>query len=406
MKTKNNRKGYALLTVMFIIAILGMLVGVLTKIGEQRLFDARRQTNKIKALAYAEGGVDYAYSILSSDFSKSSDESAFSLSSTEGSSLSSSLSSVENDYDDGSFALTLTSISNRYVIVNSVGKCGSVSSEAEVVVEDLYAGSGTSEETDYSDMEGFNYAILCGGTFDFSGCGSISSTSTDGLAKFHSNGAMDVTGNTDPVINLSSSTSIDLSNNIIVGGSATAPSVTTKNKTTVTGGIYTPKTVPTVEIPDIDLTPYYQQALKNNEVHGGGTWTTDLNPVGGIMWVEGDFHISAHATINGSVIATGDINLSGQIDINPTTYAFSVASRDGDIQVTSSGTITGLMYAKTGGLRHTANGEIVGQVIINGSIKKAGNSDIITGYCQNIPTPPSSTVTPTQCLPVISAWQK
>jgi predicted acyltransferase (DUF342 family) len=404
MKPNKNRNGYALLTVMFIIAILGMMVGILSSIGQQRIFDARRQTNKIKALAYAEGGIDYAYSILSSDFSQRIDESAFSLSSTEGSSLSSSLSSVENSYSDGSFSLSLTTISNRYVIINSSGSCDSITSEAEVVVEDLYAGSGGSEETDYSDMEGFNYAILCGGTFDFSGCGSISSTA--GLAKFHSNGDMDVRGNTDSIINLSSSGTIALNNNITVGGSVTAPTVTTKNKTVVSGDINTPDMVATVEIPDIDLTPYYLEALANDEVYNGFTTTSDLNPVGGIMWVEGDFHISAHATINGSVIATGDINLSGQIDINPTTYAFSVASRDGDIHVTSGGTIKGLMYAKTGGLQHTANGEIVGQIIINGSIKKAGNSDIITGYSQNIPTPPTSTATSSECLPVISAWQK
>ena len=282
------------------------------------------------------------------------------------------------------------SVDNKYVIINSVGKAGDSSATAEILVNDENASSGGGAiipPNDYSSMEGFNYAILSGGTFDFSGCGTISSP--EGQSLFHSNDKMLLRGNVDVLIDLSTSSTIKTRGNTSIEGTLT-------------------EQAPIVPIPDIDLTPYYNWALEHGEVHNGFTTTSDITPNGGILWVNGDFNISAHATIHGSIIATGDINLSGQIDIEPTTAAFSVVSRDGDIHVTSGGTITGLMYAKTGDLQHTANGKIVGQVIINGNIKKAGNSDIMSGYSQCIPVPPGSLdgTAPTTAWPVISAWQK
>ena len=181
---------------------------------------------------------------------------------------------------------------------------------------------------------------------------------------------------------------IKINNNVTVGGSVTAPDLSYKATKVTIGGTATEASVDIVEIPDIDLTPYYNYALAHGEVYNGFTTTTDINPNGGILWVNGDVHISSHSVVHGSIIATGDINMSGQVDINPTTCAFGLVSRDGDIQVTSSGTIYGLIYAKTGGLQHTANGEIRGQVIVNGDIKKAGNSDIMTSYATSVPAAP------------------
>ncbi len=183
---------------------------------------------------------------------------------------------------------------------------------------------------------------------------------------------------------------------------SSSSSIKTRGNTTVEGTMT--EHVPEVPIPDIDLTPFYNWALEHGEVRNGFTATTDITPNGGILWVEGDVHISAPAVVHGSIIATGDINVSGQIDIVPTTCAFGLVSRDGDIHVTSGGTINGLIYAKTGGLQHTANGEIVRQIIVNGDIKKAGNSDIMSGYARSVPAPPGI-VASTDNI-VIATWKK
>jgi len=385
MKTICHQKsGFALLSVLFIIAALSVMFGMLTQIGGQRAFTANKLANRIKAMAYAEAGIDYAYSILSLDFEQRNNSAL----------------STETSYAEGSFEITLTPVSNKYVIVTSVGKCGDATRTAEVLVDDENAGSGGSTPpTDYSSMEGFNYAVLSGGTFNFRGSGTVT-----GL-KMHSNSAIDVRGSAGSNLDISSSVSIS-TGNVTINGSLTAPNVDPHKKANITGG-YTETSVPLVEIPDIDLTPYLAWAQQHGEVRNGFSTSSSYTPVGGILWVNGDVTISSHAIINGSIIATGNIHVSGHVQIRPTTTAFGMASRDGNINNTSSGRINGLVYAKTGNYSQTANGELYGQLIVNGTIKKGGNSDIVN-YVRSVPTPPGGpgSSTPTTAWPVVAAWQK
>jgi cytoskeletal protein CcmA (bactofilin family) len=414
MKTNKSKRGFALLSVLFIITALALSLGMLIQIGTQRAFDARRLTNKAKALAYAEAGVDHAYAILSVDFDQRNNPSAFSLSgsgtgsgtvseSSDGSTVLSSAgissSPVKSDYSDGTFELTVTPISNRYAVVNCVGECGGITAEAEVLVEDIYAGSGGSEAIDYESMEGFNYTILSGGTFDFKGSGSVGSG-----GKMHSNSEIDINGSANTEVDISSTVEIGVGNNT-VKGSISAPELDLHQKASITGGS-TEQVVPPVSIPDIDFTPYYNWAKKHGEVHHGYSTTISDTPNGGILYVIGDVTISSHAVINGSIIATGDIKISGHAKVTPTIDAIAIATGSGDIDNTSSERITGLIYSKTGNYKQTANGELYGQLIVGGEIQKGGNSDIVF-YQKSIPTPPGvASVTPTKSLPVVSAWQK
>ncbi len=403
MKHNETRQGYALLTVLFIMTALALSLGMLVHIGQQRSFDARRLTNQTKALAYAEAGIDYAYAILSADFEQRNNPSAFSLEGgTEGSGfLSAKLSSIESGYGEGAFDLTLTSISNRYVVVNSVGQCGKETAMAEVLVEDIYAGSGGYEAPNYADMEGFNYAVLSGGVFDFKGCGEVLGSPD---AKLHSNSAIEINGSAQMEVNVSSSVEISVGNTV-VNGSVTAPELDIHKKATITDGAAT-ASVPPVSIPDIDLTPYFNWAKKHGEVYNGFSTTTSYSPNGGILYVIGDVVISDHAVFNGSIIATGSIKISGAAQIKPTIDSIAMATDSGNIENTSSGRITGLVYSKSGSYKQTANGELYGQLIVGGPIQKGGVSDIIV-YQQSIPTPPGiSSVSPTKSLPLISAWQK
>lgn len=405
MNTYHRAKsGYSLLTTLFIMTALSVSLGMLITIGRQRMFTANNLTNQVKATAYAEAGIDFAYAILSADFEQRNNPSAFSLNSggTNGfSSASSTYSSgVQSSYGDGSFTLTLTSISNRYVIVNSAGKCGDAVREAEVVVEDIFAGSGGNDATDYSTMEGFNYAILSGGQFDFKGSGYVA-----GSQKMHSNSAIVINGSAQTEINVTSTASIKVGKNTIEG-SIEAPALTIHPKADITGGSTT-ATVPPVVIPDIDLTPYFNWAKDHGEVYVGDFSTSSsYSPNGGIMYVIGDVEISSHAVISGSIIATGDIHITGAAEIIPNTSVFAMATESGDLANTSSGTIEGLVYSKKGNYKQTANGILKGQIIVGGEVQKGGNSDIIM-FTQSIPTPPGGvSVTPTKSLPLISAWQK
>jgi len=423
MKTTDHQKrGFALLSVLFIIAAISLMLGMLIQIGGQRAYTAKRLIDQVKSLAYAEAGIDYAYSILSTDFDQQDNPDAFllvdSIDPVDGGTLIASSdgsfslmmgqlgeaeissSAGQSSYGDGSFAITITPFDDKYVVINSVGQSGDASSTAEVLIDDENAGGGSSP--DYSNMEGFNYAVLSGGVFDFGGAGSI--TGSNGVAKLHSNSAIDIRGSADANLEISSTSEIS-TGNLTIDGTLTAPLLDLHNQTVVTGGTTT-QSVPPVEIPDIDLTPYFNWAQQHGEVKSGFSISSSYTPVGGVLWVNGDVTISGNSTvINGSIIATGNIHISGAADIVPSTTAFAMASRDGNIKNTSSGTLNGLVYAKSGNYSQTANGTLIGQLLVNGSIKKGGNSDIIT-YKRSVPEPPGGSTTPTTAWPVISAWQK
>jgi hypothetical protein len=389
-----NKKGFALFTVLFIIAAISVMLGTLVFIGSQRAFTAKRLVNKVKALAYAEAGIDYAYSILSMDFEDRTNSSLFALSSTNA--------SGKSVYGDGTFDITLTAVSNKYVIVTSVGECGDAMVTAEILVDDENAGSGGNTPADYSNMEGFNYAVLSGGTFDFGGSGTVGTIG----AKLHSNSPLNIKGSANTEVDISSHTTISIGNNKTITGDVTTPDPDwTTSKVTITGTATT-TAVPAVEVPDIDLTPYYLWAKKNGQVYATGD-PLPLNPAGGVIWVDGDVELS-QGSINGSVIATGDIHISGGggMDITSTTTAFALASRDGDVTITTSVTLNGLVYVKIGDFSQTANGRLEGQLIVNGNIKKGGNSDIII-YKRSVPSDPDPASTdPVSAWPVVAAWQK
>ncbi|MGQ9663180.1 MAG: hypothetical protein ACUVWX_12700 [Kiritimatiellia bacterium] len=375
-----KRSGSALTTVVVIIASVTALAAVIATIGSQRVYTARLRANETRALAIAEAGANNAYSVLATNWAARTNPAAF----------------PPTPYSDGMYAVRVQPVSNNYAIITSTGTCG------RAVQWVMLDAVNYTEGTQGTDDDAFNYAILCGGTFTFRGAGNISGG--DGRPRLHSNSSLDIRGSCGVNLDIQSSTKISIGNNITINGSVKAPVLDYRpSKVTITGGA-TVGPVPHVTIPDIDLTPYYNWALAHGEVKNGfslsgGTY----NANGGIIWVNGDVHISGHAVVNGSIIATGHIHISGQADINQTGFGFALASRDGSIQYTSSGTTRGLIYAKTGDFRQTANGRIEGQLIIKGTIYKGGCSDVVV-FSKTVLTPPYGG--DQGDIVGISAWQR
>jgi cytoskeletal protein CcmA (bactofilin family) len=125
-------------------------------------------------------------------------------------------------------------------------------------------------------------------------------------------------------------------------------------------------------------------------------------PDGGVLWVYGDVHISG-GTFNGMIIATGNVHISGGT-INAPEDGFAIASESGNIRIQTSGTISGLIYAKNGDYTQTANGRVEGQIIINGEISKGGNSDIVV-YKKYMPVNPNGSGNNGGCL-VAGTWKE
>ncbi|MBN2684141.1 MAG: hypothetical protein JXR40_02575 [Pontiellaceae bacterium] len=385
------KSGFTLLAIMFFTAIITSFLAMTVFSSMQRMHTVKRLNDQTKAQMMAEAGCEWAYSILSTNWDARYTPSLFTGDGADESTFSS--------IDPKEFQIGLKTIGDNTAILSSTGTCGSVSCVSIVSLQNI---GGSDDDGDVLSAEAFEYAVLCGGELDFSGCGTIVSPS--GNSKFHANGDMFLRGTTDALIDLSSSGTISINNNVTVGGSVVAPSLSYRPSKVAIGGSATEGNVDIVEIPDIDLTPYYHWAAAHGEVHEGFSASSSYAPDGGVLWVNGDVHINSHAVISGSIIATGSITISGQADVEAGGTGFALAARDGDINITSSGAINGLIYANKGSLKYTANGTISGQIVVNGNIKKAGNSDIMTAFTQTIPSPPGGSVTTDYIA--VAAWQK
>ena len=151
-----------------------------------------------------------------------------------------------------------------------------------------------------------NYTVVSGGEITWTGASEF-----NGGGGLHSNGKFLRTGSGEVEGDVTTSTEFEtLGNSGGIDGDVTAPIISGK-----TGNILGAKTVaavPLVTIPDIDLTPYYIEALANGEVYTGNvTINAGESPVGGIMWVDGDLNIAGNADYTGSYFATGDISITG-----------------------------------------------------------------------------------------------
>lgn len=385
--TNTSKDGFTLLAIMFFTAIIASFLSMSVYTSLQRTHTVKRLTDGTKAQMQAEAGCEWAYSILSTDWDARYTPNVFSP--------GTSFSSINPE----EFQIGLKTIGDNTAILSSTGSCGTATSVSIVSLQNI---GGSDADGDVLSAEAFSYAILCGGDFDFSGCGSI--TAAEGPSLFHANGDMSLRGTTDALINLSSASSVSINNNVTVGGNVTAPNLSYKAGKVTFSGTATEAEVGRVEIPDIDLTPYYNWALTHGEVYNGFHTGSSYTPDGGILWVNGDVHIDSHAVISGSIIATGNITISGQANVQASSNGFALAARDGDINVTSSGTISGLVYANTGDLHFRANGHIDGQIIVNGNIAKSGNSDIMTAFTATVPAPPGGYVTTDYIA--VTAWQK
>jgi len=208
-----------------------------------------------------------------------------------------------------------------------------------------------------------------------------------GLGQLHANGPVELKGTVNASL-ITSSTSI--TGNWGVNSSATniAPVVTYP-------GWYSP--MPPIEIqsvtpveplpmPDLDVDAFRNYAIGNTWFYTGNqnitrSWITKdvkdrtgnnvrnnqtvLIPEGGVMFVDGTVSIASDITIQGSVIATGNVRLTGAASINnPTDYP-AIVSVNGDITVTGGSSMpnpSGWIYAMNGNV--TASGGASGFGVI------------------------------------------
>lgn len=255
----------------------------------------------------------------------------------------------------------------------------------------------------------FDNAIICDNDLTFVGSGDIQGI--PGVpTNVHSNQAIVLKGtiNITKSINITSCVSISATNPVTINidnSFAKSKDIDGNTKTLITdgGGTWVEGVVDPIAIPEIDLTPWFYEALANNEVFNGTFQTPDYTPNGGILWVNGDVKLNG-GTFNGTLIATENIKLGGSASVigPPGDDGFAIASVGGNVDHNSTGKIDGLIYCKNGDFTFGGNGILEGQVIAKGYIGMNGTTDAITYKKTIITTPdPGPDV---GCLLVLGTW--
>lgn len=382
-KWRKRRNGSSLLTITILVAIASAFAATSVGVSLSRTFMAKKLAERIKAVAIAEAGVSEAYSILVKDFSQRTNAAAFPL----------------TGYADGHYDVAVSAISSNGASVCSTGVYGSVS---EVVILDLMKTPGQAPYT--SDPVAFDYAILAGGEIDWTGSSMFHSTNV----AVHSNGGFTRSGSGYLNADVSSSTAFR-SNGSAGGidGDVRAPSLS--GKLSSISGTTSEEAVPLVEFPDIDLTPYYNEALANGEViNGSASFSSSYAPDGGILWVNGDLGLSGNnAQYDGCFIATGDISVSGGGAIRKVNNYPVMVSRDGNIHFTGHKDLEGLVYVKMGDYQQQAgNNALNGQYMVRGDFSKGGSSGTDIFFAEQIIVPPGGSTEGSDGSLAVTAWQQ
>jgi hypothetical protein len=263
------------------------------------------------------------------------------------------------------------------IYLKSTGVLGNASSAIEVTC--TYAGCSAPTDSAY------NYGLVAGGTISWSGSGSCNT----GSARLHCNNSFTMSGSSNFICSiLSSSVRISMSGSGNINGSVWTPLISKSGSGAITGST-TLGAVPNVAIPVIDLTPYYNYALKNGQVFSGKTITgsTNVTVPGGVMWVNGTFNYSGSGNVSGSIIATGNVSISGSGSFTASSTYPAIVSRDGSITMSGSGRVTGLVYSRIGDITKSGSGDVVGSIICGGNMSKSGSWSTLT-YVKSVPVPP------------------
>ena len=369
MKTKIRKKcGFALVTVLGIIAVMAISFTMLVKMGQQGTYTGQLLRDRTKATAYAEAGIELAYALLREDFDNRDKPGVFRIDT----SSTYTSGATESSYGEGTFSISITNMNDQFVVINSIGNCRRASSEVEAVIEDTN-WTPASSTPDYGTMDAFTKAIAGGSSGSFKGGGSMEGNPT---LVIHLNNDMVIGGSIDVDVSLASHTSIDLKKKNITGD-ATAPIIAGDDNLT---GTPTPTAVPKIYIPPINFTPFYNEAVKNSQYVSGNITLNDFVIPGGVMYVDG--LVSIKGNVVGTIIARDGFKITkGGIKVNPDSnlnFGIAAGTSTGNISDLSTGDSKGLFYTAKGRFdQNAAGGNITGQIIAGGVVDKAGSKALI-----------------------------
>ncbi|HEY8240780.1 MAG TPA: hypothetical protein VIH35_05000 [Kiritimatiellia bacterium] len=336
--------------------------------------DRARQDNL--AMAIAEAGANAAYAAIKADFDNKDNASLF----------------PETDFNNGYFDATVTSVGESRAQISCIGVSGSQTSVVVLDVVDLTTGTdGTDPTSPYS------YTIFVNGSGTINGAGNVRG-SVHCNQDLRANGAFEW-GTTTDDCDVSCSIEFRANGGAVLHGMCYAPSIN--------AGAGVPKTiqaVPTIPMPTLDVTAYYNTALANGQIYDS-SHPLPSGPgaiAGGVAWYNGNLTINGGVSYQGCIIATGSINFKGGCTQTKVGNLPAVVSRDSSVTLSGARTMQGLVYSKGNFLCNGA-GRLDGTVIVGGTLTLNGSHGIFA-YDNSNPTAGTDGTTAPDVG--ISAWQK
>jgi hypothetical protein len=361
---KNARAGTAIITVLGLVALISMASGYMAYTASQEMQMSRVLRESLKAKLIAESGLNTAYQLLKTDFSRASGL------------------RLEGQFGSGTYVVTSipdATNTKRYQLISN-GTCGTLGKfkVAADVENRAIVGAGSGGGSNYYPL---NFDILSGGSIDLSGNFKAL------VDQIFANGNI--------LINKGSN--IDT---LLIGSAGT---VTFKS---FTGTSTVQNNQPAVNIRPAELIAAIQ-ALKDYAISKGQVYSSGSQipaaPDGGIAYCTGDASTwSGSGT--GCFIFEGDLPLQGGGAQNITSvdgYPALIVLGTGQVKINSTTVIQGAILIPNGSAWLNGGAQIYGPILVGQSINGNGTADLYSGAQQGFNLPPVTTTTDNV---IITAW--
>ena len=335
LRTRQNTRGWSMAAALVSLVVMMVLGVTLLSATTQSLRQASRKHKESRALALAEAGVEHVLwrlyeetmevpgSIVLNDFGGTATTSVTPYLDTAGQPVPDCVWISSMGHVQG--WTTAVQVGARYII--SIDEDNPIFGYALFCDRDLTLGGGVS----------FDHDIHTNGNLRI-------------------NGGVDVGGNVEAGGNMSLKGGNSISGDINYGGT-----FDTTGGTTIGGDMVADCTL--IPLPTIDCAYYREQAvITYNGSHNFAGRTTLPD---GVIYVEGDVHLSGQVVGTGTIVVNGDVHITGSVTYGDEGSQLVILSTG---QVTCAGGIDvwGFIYAHN--LENQGGWEGTGDVTIHGSI--------------------------------------
>jgi len=403
-RRRDRREGGAFLTVVVLTAIMALVLSTLASASLQRVHLLRMETNRIRAQAIAEAGLSKVFAMLTADTSVAQGTNPV---------------ATDDDFGGGAYEVHVATPMQGVVLITSTGQYRNREYTTVATVRIRETDGGHDDTPAPTTLLGplGNVALFAGNDITFSGGVNVNL----GAFGAHANGNMYLSGGpniwagyltTHGNMTLTGNPQVHLNGGdgrmhadgaVVLRGNINASQITsstgiTGNWGTSTGAKniapvvswpawFSPlppvspesvEAVPTMFLPSLDVEAFRSFAEGNTYYYEGNqnlsrNWLTAdilrrtgvnvnnnqtvISPEGGVLFVKGNVTLSSDMHLEGIIVATGNITVSGAATyFNPTPYP-ALVSVNGNISIGagSKGPVDGWIYAMNGSV-HAGGG--------------------------------------------------